>query len=526
MSNRAELDFCVSHLSDAWWRLTSGKLYKIIIKGDNDEAGLVIPFVPNNAQRQLLATLWNRNIILKARQLGFTTLIAILWLDTVLFSKEPIRCGVIAQDREAAEVIFRDKVKFAYDHLPEAIKVMAPLVKNSARELMFAHNNSSIRVATSMRSGTIHRLHISEFGKICAKYPDKAKEVITGSIPAVPKSGILVIESTAEGQEGDYYTLTQRAIALQQKSTELSEKDYRFHFFAWYEAPEYRIDAAKIVINEGYSNYFEAIEASVGKSLSPEQRAWYVGTCESDFSGDVWKMRQEYPSTAQEAFQVSTEGCYYAEQMVAARKSGRIIKGIPLLPVPINTFWDIGRGDMTGIWFHQYATLQHRFIRYYESSGEDLIHYVQYLQEMASEHSYVYGSHYLPHDASHRRIGATPDTSRTLQEMLEALYPGQRFVIVPVASRVMTSLQATRSAFPSACFDELNCDQGLKRLDNYKKRWNKVTGCWSEEPLHDDNSHGADAFRQWGQEVDAGNTFMSGVSKPLNRIIIRSNWRT
>lgn len=169
MSNRAELDFCVSHLSDAWWRLTSGKLYKIIIKGDNDEAGLVIPFVPNNAQRQLLAALWNRNIILKARQLGFTTLIAILWLDTVLFSKEPIRCGVIAQDREAAEVIFRDKVKFAYDHLPKAIKVMAPLAKNSASELMFAHNNSSIRVATSMRSGTIHRLHISEFGKICAK---------------------------------------------------------------------------------------------------------------------------------------------------------------------------------------------------------------------------------------------------------------------------------------------------------------------------------------------------------------------
>ena len=46
-----------------------------------------------------------------------------------------------------------------------------------------------------MRSGTIHRLHISEFGKICAKVPEKAAEVMTGSIPAVPASGILVFAS-------------------------------------------------------------------------------------------------------------------------------------------------------------------------------------------------------------------------------------------------------------------------------------------------------------------------------------------
>lgn len=80
-----------------------------------------------------------------------------------------------------------------------------PLAADNADELLFAHNNSSIRVATSMRSGTIHRLHVSEFGKICAKYPDKAKEVVTGSIPAVPTNGVLVIESTAEGREGEFF---------------------------------------------------------------------------------------------------------------------------------------------------------------------------------------------------------------------------------------------------------------------------------------------------------------------------------
>src|SRR5574343_364339 len=80
-------------------------------------------------------------------------------------------------------------------NLPDVLRERFPLAANNADELVFGHNNSSIRVATSMRSGTLHRLHISEFGKICAKYPDKAKEVMTGSIPSVPTNGILIIES-------------------------------------------------------------------------------------------------------------------------------------------------------------------------------------------------------------------------------------------------------------------------------------------------------------------------------------------
>jgi hypothetical protein len=511
----AELKIIAEKLDDAWFRITSGLLYKIIIKGDNDDEGLVVPFIPNKTQIKLLKSLWNRNDILKARQLGCTTLFSILWLDTALFSKDPIRCGVIAQDREAAEVIFRDKVKFAYDNLPDFIKSKAPLSKNSASELMFGHNGSSIRVATSMRSGTIHRLHISEFGKICAKYPDKAAEVVTGSIPAVPKSGILVIESTAEGQDGEFYKITQRAIAKQEKGDELSEKDYRFHFFPWTDADEYELDPNLVTITEGYKKYFDEIEAKTGVEISPRKRAWYVATCESDFSGDIWKMRQEYPTTPEEAFQVSTDGCYYSEQMAQARRQGRIVPFIPVLPEPVNTFWDIGRGDMTSIWLHQFALFQHRFVGYYENSGEDLIHYVQYLQNEAVDRGIVYGTHYLPHEAGYRRIGKSPDTNRTIQEMLQDLWPGQNFEIVPVVTTIMSGIQATRAAFNSACFDEQYCADGIKRLESYKKRWNKSMGCWSDEPLHDINSHGADAFRQWAQEVAKGNAF--GKARKLTK---------
>lgn len=54
-------------------------------------------------------------------------------------------------------------------------------------------------VSNSGRSGTHNRVHVSEFAKLCAKYPAKADEIITGTIPSVPANGRMDIESTAEG---------------------------------------------------------------------------------------------------------------------------------------------------------------------------------------------------------------------------------------------------------------------------------------------------------------------------------------
>ena len=483
-------------------------LYKIITKGDDEDEGLVVTFKPNRAQRRLIGRLHQRNIILKARQLGFSTLVCILWLDTALFSKEPVRCGIIAQDREAAEALFRGKVKYAYDNLPEALKERMPLAKATASELEFAHNGSSIRVATSMRSGTIHRLHISEFGKICAKYPDKAREVVTGSIPAVPKSGICIIESTAEGQDGYFYDMTMRAQALDEQGVALTEKDWRFHFFAWWMAPEYAIDPEGVVLTETDLAYFTEIESQIKRPLSEGQRAWYVTTRRSDFADEAPLMWQEYPSTPAEAFQVSTEGCYYAAQLANARKQGRVLKVLPIEAAPVNTFWDLGRGDMTAIWCHQRVGPENRWIKYYEASGEDLVHYVDWLQRQG----FTYGTHFLPHDADYKRLGETPDTNRSLREMLERLMPGQRFEVVPRVSTIMAGIQATRNQFSSCWFSEEGCDTGIKRLANYRKQWDKTRGCWKDDPMHDENSHGSDAFRQFGQVADAGAVFQTAIA--------------
>lgn len=491
----AELARC---LADPEWRLFSGCLYKIMVKGDDgSDDTFVLPFRPNAAQRRFIRRLWHRNLILKARQLGFTTLIAVVWLDHALWNANQ-RCGIIAQDREAAEAIFRDKVKFGYEHMPAEIRDRFPLARDSASELLFAHNNSSIRVATSMRSGTIHRLHISEFGKICAKYPDKAKEVVTGSIPAVPLTGVTVIESTAEGREGEFFKMVGVAEKNQASRKILTPRDYRLHFYAWWMEPRYRMDSRTVEVTPEDHEYFDQVEARVRDDLGqevtidPDQRAWYVATKRADFSGADEKMWQEYPSFPAEAFQVSTEGNYFAKDMLQMRRRGGITR-VPVLDLPVNTFWDIGRSDGCAVWFHQELRGEDRFVAYYEAHDEDLRHYVAHLRERG----YLYGTHYLPHDADHKRLS---DYNKSTREQLQALMPGERFVVVPRVTELMTGIYATRKHMKGCYIDEVQCAQGISRLEGYRKKFSRTEGRYLDQPDKSNGcTEGADAFRQWAQ---------------------------
>jgi hypothetical protein len=165
-----------SRLADRCWRINN--LYICQTK-----EGQRIPFRLNWAQAELLENLHECSLILKARQLGFTTFIQLFMLDACLFNSN-IRVGTIAHRLDDARVIFRDKVKFPYDHLPEMLKAARPIIRDCADELVFA-NNSGIRVSTSMRSGTLQYLHISEYGQLCAKFPEKAREVRTGALNTV-----------------------------------------------------------------------------------------------------------------------------------------------------------------------------------------------------------------------------------------------------------------------------------------------------------------------------------------------------
>ena len=491
----------IDALGSVEWRIGSGRLYKILIKGDDGDVSTVLPFVPNEAQSDLLISMWHRTLILKARQLGFTTAISICWTDHAMFNRNQ-RVGIIAHHQDVAAEILRDKVLFAYENLPAELQRMMPLKRQTQKELLWGHNNSSIRVATSMRGGTIHRLHISEMGKIAAVFPQKAKEIITGSLPAVPQNQIAVIESTAEGQDGAFYSLATKAEILHEtliaNPRPMSRTEWAFRFYPWFTDKNYRTDPSNVFISAADHKYFHDVETTMHVSLDQWQRAFYVSKRENDFYGDHEMMWREFPSTPKECWQRSTEGTWYATQLAAARVSGRIGIVPHISKLRVNTFWDIGAGDGTAVWLHQYVGAQHRFIGFIEGWGQGYDHYVRLLRETG----YVFGGMFLPHDAMQERqlqykVGKPLD-------MLQDLAPDWNFIVVPRVDTLSHGITLTKMMFPQFWFDETGCKAGLDHLQQYKKKWITNQAVWSTEE-HDHNSphtEAADAIRQCAQGFD------------------------
>ena len=224
----------------------------------------------------------------------------------------------------------------------------------------------------------------------------------TGTLPAVPVDDRHHREH-CRGSGQRLLQKTQIAIENAQKGKALTQKDFRFHFFPWWQEPAYRI-ATPVDMTDKEREYFATVEGATGTVLDAEQRNWYISTRDSDFSGDPEKMWQEYPSTAAEAFQVSTEGTYYATQLAKARKEGRITN-VPHIPsLPVNTFWDIGNTDGTAIWFHQRLGYEDRWINFMEGWGESYSHYTSEMQKLG----YTWGTHCLPYDADQKRRASSP----------------------------------------------------------------------------------------------------------------------
>ncbi len=459
------------HFTDQRWRLNN--LYWI-----TDKTGTRIPFRLNWAQAELFDDLHYLNLILKARQLGFTTFIQLYILDTCVFHRDT-RAGVIAHTLDDAKAIFRDKVKFPYDNLPESIRAQAPIVKDNETTLELA-NNSLIRVGTSLRGGTNQYLHISEFGKICAKYPERAREIITGALNTIEAGQIAWIESTAEGQEGRFYELCQAAETKKRMGANLTTLDWKFLFYPWWREPSYELDPEWVVITPQLEKYFEGLLFQ-GIKLNDRQKAWYAKKLETQEED----MKREYPSTPKEAFEASVEGAYYSAQMAKAESEGRICR-VPHEPaLQVETWWDIGHDDSTAIWFIQKTGREYRAIDYYENSGEGLPHYVQHLRSKP----YTYSRHVFPHD-----LGVTEwATGKSRVETAGSL--GLKPIDIAAKLEIADGVEACRNLIPRMWFDEAKCAQGIKCLKNYHKEWDEDHAVWLPRPRHDWSSHGADAYR-------------------------------
>ncbi len=480
-----------SPFHDQAWRFNN--LYCI-----QDKRGRTIQFVWNEAQEKLYREARNRDIVLKARQLGFTTFIDLWALDDVVWN-DNYSAAIIAHSREDAQRIFREKIEFPYNSMPDGLKNAMRQTEDRADEFVFAHG-SSIRVATSARSGTTHFLHVSEMGKIAAKFPDKAREVKTGSFESVPITGRIFVESTAEGAEGLFFDLCEVARNKAKAHKKLTPLDFKFHFYPWWDDPGNVLPEDEGVVSSDHEEYFERLLAHHGILLTPEQKSWYVKKEETLSLGQGSlsptgqnDMKSEHPSTPDEAFEASIEGAYYGKQMGKIRLENRI-GNYPYDPsYPVHTMWDLGLDDAMSIAFVQIIGRAWIFIDYYENSGEGIEHYVN----ECGRRRYIYERHYMPHDSARRSLN-----SEIRGESVKAT--AERLGLRPIKALERTKtmemivsreINMVRRMLAKAHFDERKCDRLIKCLDNYRMEWDERRGAFLKRPMHTWASHGADAVR-------------------------------
>ena len=187
---------------------------------------------------------------------------------------------------------------------------------------------------------------------------------------------------------------------------------------------------------------------------------------------------------------LTVDGAVFAKEMQMAEFNNQITN-VPYDPIkPVYTIWDLGWADSTAIWFVQFIGMEIRVLRYIEDSQKTISYYLAEIQKFG----YVYDTHYLPHDAASRNLG----TGKSIEEIVRATGMNVRVLDrVPIAD----SINAARTIFPRCYFDRQNTTDGLQCLRHYRYEVDPDTKQFSRTPLHDQYSHGADAFRMLGLMV-------------------------
>lgn len=466
-------EFLQKQLPSKLWRMNN--LYTIV-----DKDGNRIPFVMNKSQHKVYSAYLKhpRLIILKSRQQGISTFWLIFFLDAALFYAD-MNSGLMSQGKKESSKLLK-RIKLAWDTLDPSIKDFLGVAreKDNSEEFSFS-NGSTIYVATSFRSATLQGLHISEYGKIANKYPERAKETRTGSMQAIKVGLPVVIESTAEGAN-DFETKWLIAEDLLESGREFSGKSFYPVFLSWMEDPDC-LEPIKQPISKEQKEYFAKLEDLTSVKLSNQQK-WFWVAQYSELSDDIY---QEYPSTPEEAFTATKDGTYYAKlyrELITRQK--REIEDLHDQNLDVHVVMDLGMNDTFVLLYFQRWNNEFRIVDEYHNSGEGLEHYVNHMKDSG----YKLGTIYLPHDVKVRELSTGQSRLHRLREL------GVRNYRVLPKIAVNDGIEAVRRTLPVTYIDP-KCDYIIKCYKNYSKEWDEKLGVWKNKPVHNDYSHGADAVR-------------------------------
>jgi phage terminase large subunit len=187
----------------------------------------------------------------------------------------------------------------------------------------------------------------------------------------------------------------------------------------------------------------------------------------------------------------TVNGAIFAKEVTMAELEGRICNVPYDATKPVHAIFDLGWADQTAVWLLQFVGQETRLLRYFEDSQQTISYYLAKLQSFG----YVYDTIWLPHDAKAKSLG----TGKSIEEIVRAT--GMKVQIldrVPVAD----SINAARTIFSKCYFDRQNTEEGLQCLRHYRYDVDPETKMFSAKPLHDEYSHGADAFRYIGLMIN------------------------
>lgn len=241
--------------------------------------------------------------------------------------------------------------------------------------------------------------------------------------------------------------------------------------------------------NHGWELYRQALESSewavfrhdaeytqaIPKDILEQERKEMLSQ-----TGDDALYNQEYMLS----FEAPQSGSYYAKIIQEALEQNRITTVEYDSNVKVKTWWDLGVGDYTAIWFTQQVGGEIRFIDYYEAMGEGIQHYVDVLNSKG----YAYEAHFAPHDIEVRELG----TGKSRREI--AASKGLQMGLVPNLP-LDDGIAAVRSLFHRFVFDATKCKRGLECIMDYHKEYDDKHKTYRSYPAHTWSSHGADALR-------------------------------
>jgi phage terminase large subunit len=242
---------------------------------------------------------------------------------------------------------------------------------------------------------------------------------------------------------------------------------------------------------------------AIVQKINWSDNPWFPETLKLE--KDALKARdiEAYNTVWEGICRVTVDGAIFAKEMQLAELEERITK-VNYDPMkPVHAVFDLGWADATAVWFVQFIGMETRLIRYFETSQETISAILARMQTFG----YIYDTLWLPHDAENKTLAAA---GRSIEEIVRS--SGYKTRIIP-RTPVVDSINAARTTFRNCWFDRDNCVDGLQCLRHYRYEVDPDTKQFSRNPLHDQYSHGADAFRMLGLMIQEPKKMV--VKKPV-----------